>query len=178
MPDATDLRTARPSDARRLCIFRRALHAQSCHLNALPHEIDARWLATRRILAAAQRSERSLFLIALVDGKVAAELQLRGNAYHRTAHDKRLALGVLKAYRGRGIGSALLEQAITWAKTQSETRRITLGVHSTNVAALALYTRAGFVEEGRRRGAIAPLRPQEPYRDEVMMAYSLEPKSE
>lgn len=180
LPDASSihLRRARPGDARSLGAFRRQLHAQSRHLNALPQEVDTSWYTTRRILATALDSQHSLILIATLDRQVIGELQLRGTSYHRMSHDKRLAVGVLKAHRGKGIGRALLKLGLDWAGTQSDTKRISLAVHSHNAAALALYKGFGFVEEGRRRGAIGPLQAREPYSDEVLMAYHLKPTNE
>ena len=51
--------------------------------------------------------------------------------------------------RGRGVGSALLDAAIAWASAAGA-HKMSLEVWPHNAAALALYRRAGFVEEGRR----------------------------
>ncbi len=53
-------------------------------------------------------------------------------------------------WRGRGVGTALLAAAISWA-TAAGAHKIALEVWPDNVAALRLYRRAGFVEEGRKR---------------------------
>jgi RimJ/RimL family protein N-acetyltransferase len=62
-------------------------------------------------------------------------------------------LGMLvdAAWRGRGIGSALLQAAIDWARGQG-VHKLCLEVFPTNAAAIALYRKFGFVEEGRRTG--------------------------
>jgi len=49
--------------------------------------------------------------------------------------------------RGRGVGDALLECALEWA-AQHGGRRATLGVIEGNTAAIALYERHGFVDDG------------------------------
>lgn len=60
------------------------------------------------------------------------------------------ALGVIPDYRGRGVGNALISAACTLAKRwQSE--RLLLEVRAGNVAAIALYRRHGFSEDGRRK---------------------------
>ncbi|MCU1449765.1 MAG: GCN5-related N-acetyltransferase [Acidimicrobiales bacterium] len=50
--------------------------------------------------------------------------------------------------RGRGVGSALLAAAMEWARTAGA-HKIALQVWPDNDAALALYRKFGFVEEGR-----------------------------
>jgi RimJ/RimL family protein N-acetyltransferase len=60
-------------------------------------------------------------------------------------------LGMLvdAAWRGRGVGSALVAAAIAWAREQG-LHKLCLEVFPTNAAAIALYRKYGFVEEGRR----------------------------
>ena len=58
-------------------------------------------------------------------------------------------MGVAKEWRGRGVGSALLTAAIEWARERS-LHKLSLSVFAHNTAAIALYRKLGFVEEGRR----------------------------
>jgi ribosomal protein S18 acetylase RimI-like enzyme len=53
--------------------------------------------------------------------------------------------------RRRGVGSALLERAIAWAR-DARAHKIALEVFAHNDVARALYRKHGFVEEGRLRG--------------------------
>lgn len=53
--------------------------------------------------------------------------------------------------QGRGVGSALLQAAIEMADRWLQLRRLELQVYADNAAAVRLYTRHGFVEEGRHR---------------------------
>lgn len=68
----------------------------------------------------------------------------------RAAHKHRgvLGMGVHKDYRGRGIGRLLLEAALAKAK-EVGLIRVDLTVYAGNTAAIALYRKCGFVEEGR-----------------------------
>jgi len=52
-------------------------------------------------------------------------------------------------WRGSGVGSALLQAAIDWARAQG-LHKLCLEVFPHNTAAIALYRKYGFVEEGRR----------------------------
>jgi L-amino acid N-acyltransferase YncA len=52
-------------------------------------------------------------------------------------------------WRGRGVGSALVEAAIDWARGAG-LHKLCLEVFPHNAAGIALYRRAGFTQEGRR----------------------------
>jgi RimJ/RimL family protein N-acetyltransferase len=54
-----------------------------------------------------------------------------------------------REWRGYGVGSALLQAAIDWARDQA-LHKLCLEVFAHNTAAIALYRKCGFVEEGHR----------------------------
>jgi RimJ/RimL family protein N-acetyltransferase len=54
-----------------------------------------------------------------------------------------------REWRGRGVGSALIRAAIGWARDQG-LHKLCLEVFAQNTAAIALYRKYGFVEEGHR----------------------------
>ncbi len=56
---------------------------------------------------------------------------------------------VAREWRGRGVGSALMSAAIDWARERG-LHKLSLSVWPHNAAAIALYRKYGFVEEGRR----------------------------
>ncbi|NUR75587.1 MAG: GNAT family N-acetyltransferase [Thermoleophilia bacterium] len=60
-----------------------------------------------------------------------------------------IGMAVAREWRGRGVGSALLEAAIEDARARG-LHKVILSVFAHNAAALALYRKYGFVEEGRR----------------------------
>ena len=61
-----------------------------------------------------------------------------------------LGMFVLQGHRGGGIGSALLEAVIDWARRQGA-HKISLAAWPTNHPAIGLYARYGFRIEGTRR---------------------------
>jgi ribosomal protein S18 acetylase RimI-like enzyme len=62
----------------------------------------------------------------------------------------RLGVGVLREYRRRGIGWALLERATSAARDR-HLERVELDVLASNEAAISLYQECGFQLEGRKR---------------------------
>jgi ribosomal protein S18 acetylase RimI-like enzyme len=60
-----------------------------------------------------------------------------------------VGMAVARLWRGRGVGSALLAAAIEKARGDG-LHKLSLEVFAHNDAAIALYRKVGFVEEGRR----------------------------
>jgi RimJ/RimL family protein N-acetyltransferase len=60
-----------------------------------------------------------------------------------------IGMAVAPEWRGRGVGSALMAAAIDWARERG-LHKLCLSVFPHNQAAIALYRKFGFVEEGRR----------------------------
>lgn len=77
-----------------------------------------------------------------------------------------LGMGVLAAWRGQGIGEALMRSALQSAQAKG-LKRVELNVHATNQRAAALYRKVGFVEEGIKRKAVLI---DGVYDDSIMMA--------
>jgi RimJ/RimL family protein N-acetyltransferase len=61
-----------------------------------------------------------------------------------------LGMMVADGWRGRGVGSALLQAGIDWARSVGA-HKVALQHWPTNDRATALYEKFGFVEEGRLR---------------------------
>ena len=65
----------------------------------------------------------------------------------RQKHRGVLGMGLIPEFRGKGIGSRLMTQTLAHAK-EFGLEKIELQVYTTNSAALALYKKFGFFEEG------------------------------
>ncbi len=98
--------------------------------------------------------ERAAFFARSADGSViaAAHGQIVGLLH---VHVSRFGFGELamlvdRDWRGRGVGSALVQAAIDYARGQG-LHKLCLEVFAHNAAAIALYRKFDFAEEGRRR---------------------------
>ncbi len=67
-------------------------------------------------------------------------------------HVGELGMGVLKEYRGQGIGARLLRHCLDWAK-EIGLERVELEVFASNLAAIELYKKFDFAIEGTKRRA-------------------------
>ena len=92
----------------------------------------------------APRPGEALF-IAELDGRPAgcAYLVTLIDYFNERPHAHLSVLAVAADAEGKGVGSALLEQSVAWAK-QRQSDRLTLSALVTNARARALYERKGF----------------------------------
>ena len=65
-----------------------------------------------------------------------------------------LAIGLGREYIGRGYGTDAVRVIVGYGFREMGLHRIELSVAPFNPAGLRAYAKAGFVEEGRRRGAV------------------------
>jgi RimJ/RimL family protein N-acetyltransferase len=115
---------------------------------------EGRWLGMEPPLDAGERAERlradlsqgGSHHVAVADGEVVGHLAL-DLAPHGVAH---LAMFVVAEWRGRGVGTALVAAGLDRARHRGA-HKVDLQVWPHNRAALALYAKFGFVEEGRLR---------------------------
>ena len=77
---------------------------------------------------------------------------------------------VAAGHRRRGIGQALLEQAVAWARAAG-VRKLELHVFPWNEPAIRLYERFGYEREGLRRDHY---RRDDEYVDAILMAYRVD----
>jgi len=84
-------------------------------------------------------------LVAIADDAIVGSIHVDASR-HGFAE---IGMAVAREWRGRGVGSALLAAAIAWARERG-LHKLILGVFAHNEAAIALYRKFGFVEEGRR----------------------------
>lgn len=93
----------------------------------------------------------SCLFIAEVGERIVGLIKCAGQQEPMVAHTVEISISVHPHFRGMGIGSALLQHAITWASQQHHIVRVQLEVLTRNENALRLYERIGFVREGIRR---------------------------
>ena len=91
-------------------------------------------------------------IIALAESVVIGWCDVTVMPFEGMRHVGRLGMGLLPAYRGQGLGRRLLREVLTRVFSGG-LLRIELEVFASNLAAIRLYERQGFVTEGRKRCA-------------------------
>jgi RimJ/RimL family protein N-acetyltransferase len=122
--------------------------------------------AERRYLRAVGRSRDSAVFVAEADDGIVGRLSVARDAHPASRHVADLGLIVAASHRRRGIGSALLDAAVTWAR-QVGVRKLELHVFPHNEPAIALYEKYGFRREGYRS---EHYRREDGYVDAILMA--------
>ena len=92
--------------------------------------------------------------IALEDGEIVGYLRAERGQINRISHTAYVVTGVLKAARGKGIGTTLFQHLDRWAR-ENGILRLELTVECRNEAARHLYEKSGFEVEGRRRKSMS-----------------------
>lgn len=109
-------------------------------------------------------------LIALDEKKVIGWCDITALDRPVFAHIGSLGMGVIAPYRGQGVGTALLKEALERAKAKGLTR-IELTVREQNTPAIRLYKKFGFVIEGMHKNAV---RIDDQYENHLFMALLFE----
>ncbi|TML97095.1 MAG: GNAT family N-acetyltransferase [Actinobacteria bacterium] len=84
-------------------------------------------------------------LVAVADGEIIGLLDVDESRFGFGE----IGMLVARDWRGRSVGGALLAAAIEWARDRG-LHKLSLGVFAHNAAAIGLYRKFGFVEEGLR----------------------------
>ena len=121
----------------------------------------------RRYLRAIRRFPHAAVFVAEDEGLIVGRLSIARDQHPASRHVADLGLMVAASHRRRGIGTALLDAALEWAR-DAGVAKLELHVFPWNEAAIKLYERFGFEREGYRR---SHYRRGDDYVDAILMAY-------
>jgi RimJ/RimL family protein N-acetyltransferase len=163
-------------------VVRRARPRDAGPLVALAEEVasepegwlisDGGWRTSadeRRYLRALRRHSDAAVYVAEREGAIVGRLSLGRDPHPASRHVADLGLMVAAAHRRKGIGRALLDQSVAWAR-EVGVRKLELHVFPHNEAAIALYESFGFRREGYRK---AHYRRGSGFVDAILMAYDV-----
>jgi ribosomal protein S18 acetylase RimI-like enzyme len=162
MTDDLEIRTATSRDARPFLEFWTAIVAEQRFVRT--EEVRTPVRAYRRRFR--RRSDLETDILAFEGGRLVGHVTVQRERHPVTHHVGSLSIAVAADARGRGIGRRLMEEAIGWSKAAGM-EKLVLSVYPHNEAAIALYRRFGFVEEGR---LARHSRKTYGYEDEILMA--------
>ena len=165
------IRHADPSDADQLA---RLADAVSAEPEGWLISVAGEWRSAgdeRRFLKALRRyAHAAVYVAERDDGTVVGRLSVGRDPHPASAHVADVGLMVAVDARRQGVGTALLQAAVDWAR-EAGVRKLELHVFPWNEAAIALYDRFGFEREGFRK---EHYRRGGEYVDAILMAYVVE----
>jgi len=157
------VRRATPADASVIVTNINAVGAEGIYLVTEQYVPAPQW---EKALDNPSECLDRLLLVPEVDGRVIGWVRVFPNDFSRkTQHTSEVGIGLLKPFREIGIGTALMECAIEWARTQG-LEKLTVFTFSTNLRAINLFKKMGFAITGRR---YKQYKIGEEYVDEVLM---------
>lgn len=91
--------------------------------------------------------DNDIQVYAVLDDKVIGWCDITRRKRNVYAHTGSLGMGILKPYRGNGLGSRMMDECIRQAKANG-IEKVCLEVYGHNKAGRALYDKFGFIQEG------------------------------
>jgi RimJ/RimL family protein N-acetyltransferase len=131
-----EIRLAREEDRMPLAVLHAEVAAERKWIGAEPPvDVEAR----------AARWDLERTIVATIEGELVGLLFVIESGWGFGE----IGMTVAASSRRRGVGAGLMLAAIDWARSRG-LHKLTLDVFPHNTAAIALYERFGFVQEGRR----------------------------
>ena len=164
------IRNAEPSDAEQLTRLAAAVSAEP---EGWLISVAGEWRSAgdeRRYLKALRRyPHAAVFVAERDDGTIVGRLSIGRDPHPASTHVADVGLMVAADARRQGVGTAMLEAAVGWAR-EAGVRKVELHVFPWNEAAIKLYEAFGFEREGFRQGHY---RRGSDYVDAILMAYAV-----
>lgn len=105
------------------------------------------------LIRASLEHENGTLLVAEAEERIVGLVRLMGEQLPEEAHAATFAISVDRDWRGRGLGTQLMDAMLAWASAHGITR-VQGFVWDTNPRALAFYEGLGFEREGVCRRAV------------------------
>jgi RimJ/RimL family protein N-acetyltransferase len=144
------VRTALPDDAAALPGFLRAVAGESSHLLTQSDEFAQTEEEQRTWIQTHLDGPGQIAVVAQSHGELIGVLSFENGHRRRNAHQGDFGMSVRQAWRGLGVGTAMLTRLLQWAADNSNIEKVGLAVFATNLPAIGLYRKLGFAEEGRQ----------------------------
>lgn len=143
------IREAEVADASALVDYVNAVSGETDNLAFGTGEFGMTVAEEERYLKALRESPNQLYLLALVGKEITGGLSFTASHRPRLRHSGEFGLSVRRRYWRHGIGTALVDELVRWARVGGVVRKLNLKVQTGNTAAIQLYLKKGFQFEGR-----------------------------
>jgi RimJ/RimL family protein N-acetyltransferase len=171
-PGAMRIRPGEENDAPALLRFLAAAGEETPFLTFGPEGPAVSEADERAYIARVRAADNCIMLVAEMDGRLVGCLTFEGGARPRIRHVGEFGVSVARSHWGRGVGQALIEALVHWARAGGIVRKLNLRVRADNERAIRLYERLGFTIEGRLARDLAD---GERFFDSIAMGLAIDP---
>lgn len=142
------LREAAVEDAEQLRTAAKEYLTESEYIPYSEGEFNLTLEEEEQIIQSFLEQENFLLMLAVYQNQVIGCLNVNGDTKKMMKHGVRLGIGMLKEWRGKGVGSAMFEYMIKWAKEKTSIELLWLETLASNEAGQCLYRKFGFEQTG------------------------------
>lgn len=160
------IRKAKVDDAHAIVIAEQEIAQTPGYFCSQPSELSEQNVV--KTIKTLSEHDQGIYLVAEREEKIVGHAFLEPLHLKSIRHVAQLSIGVHHGWQEKGIGTALMQQLVDWAKQSEKIEKIELNVRASNSRAIALYKKMGFVEEGRLKNRIKI--DVDHYIDDILMA--------
>ena len=142
------IREADGGDALRVLEYLEVVSGETAFLSFGSGEFEFSQKQESEHLEVTREKENGVYLLGMIEDELVGAISFMGGSRPRTRHTGEFGLTVRQSHWGLGIGNALLDALIHWARESGVVKKINLRVRTDNQRAIALYKRKGFKSEG------------------------------
>lgn len=169
------IRQAIEDDTEKLIEFGYEVVTTSDTMLQYPEEYDLEYRRAnngplRDHLSKSAEMPNRISLVAVHNDAIIGSIGVNGSRLKKMERTASISIEILQEWRGIGLGYALMETAVKWARN-SLLEVLWLEVLSSNTAGIALYKKVGFIECGRIKDFF--IQPSGEYNDSVTMSLHL-----
>ena len=141
-----DIREAAPKDAEKIIAYLAQVGGETDNLSLPKEALPIMTADEQKIIQSIKEEEHSVLYVVWKNGEIIGDASLSGFS-RRMSHRAEFGISVVKSEWGQGIGSALLQKIIDYAKEHT-IELINLEVRSDNRRAIQMYEKFGFRKTG------------------------------
>ncbi|MBR3752586.1 MAG: GNAT family N-acetyltransferase [Ruminiclostridium sp.] len=143
---------AMPEDAAELLTVLKQAGGESDNLSFGPEGLPFTVEEERAFLAQLHESESSVFFVAKKDGKIVGNASFMAMSSPRMGHRGELGMSVLRSEWGKGVGRALMDAVLDFARHTAKAEIISMEIRSDNIRAIRLCEKYGGEKVGTFKG--------------------------
>jgi len=139
---------AAPDHAQVVLAYVEQVSGESTFVTFGPGEFEMTVEQEAEFLRGCHESVNQIYILGFIDDALVATANVRASARSRLRHCAEFGMSVRRPFWGLGIGAAMLDYLVAWARENPVLTKFDLRVRADNKRAISLYRARGFVDEG------------------------------